>query len=86
MCGSLVWRSQKIFTSVESRLQQTLGTADGSIDAKTRLADLGSDSLDILELLMSLEEEFDLVIPDSDAENLETVGDVVRYLESNGQH
>ena len=42
--------------------------------------DLGADSLDIVELVMAMEEEFDLEIPDEDAEKLKTVGDVVNYL------
>jgi acyl carrier protein len=47
--------------------------------------DLGADSLDIVELVMAMEEEFDLEIPDEDAEKLKTVGDVVKYLESKGK-
>ncbi|HAA81323.1 MAG TPA: acyl carrier protein, partial [Thermoanaerobacter sp.] len=42
--------------------------------------DLGADSLDIVELIMALEEEFDIEIPDEDAEKIKTVGDVVEYL------
>ena len=42
--------------------------------------DLGADSLDIVELIMALEEEFDTEIPDSDAEKIVTVGDVVDYI------
>ena len=42
--------------------------------------DLGADSLDIVELVMALEEEFDMEIPDADAEKVVTVGDVVDYI------
>ena len=42
--------------------------------------DLGADSLDLVELVMALEEEFDLEIPDEDAEKITTVGDAVRYI------
>lgn len=42
--------------------------------------DLGADSLDIVELVMSIEEEFDLEIPDEDAEKMQTIGDAVSYL------
>ena len=45
--------------------------------------DLGADSLDIVELIMALEEEFDLQIPDSEAEKIMTVGDVVEYIKNN---
>jgi len=44
---------------------------------------LGADSLDLVELVMSIEEEFDLEVPDSEIENLKTVGDIVRYIEAN---
>lgn len=46
------------------------------------VADLGADSLDQVELVMALEEEFDLEIPDGDAEGLKTVGDVLDYVSS----
>lgn len=44
--------------------------------------DLGADSLDIVELVMAMEKEFDLNIPDEDAEKMKTVGDVVKYVTS----
>ncbi len=47
--------------------------------------DLGADSLDIVELVMAMEEEFDLEIPDEDAEKLKTVNDVQTYLTSKGK-
>jgi acyl carrier protein len=46
--------------------------------------DLGADSLDIVELVMALEEEFGISIPDEDAESIKTVGDAVNYIDSNG--
>lgn len=42
--------------------------------------DLGADSLDIVELVMTMEEEFDLEIPDEDAEKIKSVGDVIKYV------
>ncbi|MDR0467966.1 MAG: acyl carrier protein [Campylobacteraceae bacterium] len=44
--------------------------------------DLGADSLDVVELVMALEEKFDIEIPDTDAEKIVTVGDVIKYIES----
>ena len=44
--------------------------------------DLGADSLDTVELIMEFEKEFDLTIPDEDAESIATVGDAIEYLES----
>ena len=53
-------------------------TMDASITG-----DLGADSLDIVDLVMSLEEEFDTEIPDEEIENIKTVGDIVKYIENN---
>ena len=47
--------------------------------------DLGADSLDIVELVMAMEEEFNLEIPDDDAEKLKTVQDVTSYIEGKGK-
>jgi acyl carrier protein len=49
------------------------------------IEDLGADSLDIVELVMAMEEEFDLEIPDEDAEKLKTVQDVASYLQKKGK-
>jgi len=46
--------------------------------------DLGADSLDTVELVMAFEEEFGIEIPDEDAENLQTVGDAIKYLREKG--
>lgn len=48
--------------------------------------DLGADSLDIVELIMTMEEEFDLDIPDEDAEKMKTVGDVIQYISTKATH
>ena len=45
--------------------------------------DLGADSLDLVDLVMSLEEEFDVEIPDEQVENIKTVSDIVKYIEDN---
>ncbi|HEY8966547.1 MAG TPA: acyl carrier protein [Candidatus Methylacidiphilales bacterium] len=46
--------------------------------------DLGADSLDTVELVMAFEEEFNVEVPDEEAEKLQTVGDVIRYIEDKG--
>lgn len=50
---------------------------------KSFLNDLGADSLDIVELVMAMEEEFEVEIPDEDAEKIQTVGDAIKYIEDN---
>lgn len=60
-----------------------LGVDKGEVELETSfIDDLGADSLDIVELVMALEEEFELEIPDEDAENIKTVKDGVEYIEN----
>ena len=49
------------------------------------IEDLGADSLDIVDLVMTIEEEFNVEVPDEEIENIRTVGDVVKYIESKQQ-
>ena len=73
--------SEEIFEKVRGVIVEQLGVAEGNITMKASfIDDLGADSLDIVELIMALEEEFDIEIPDSDAEKVVTVGDVVEYI------
>ena len=59
-----------------------LGVSKENITAETSfISDLGADSLDTVELVMALEEEFDLEIPDNEAEKLQSVVDVIKYVE-----
>ena len=48
--------------------------------SKSFINDLGADSLDIVELVMAMEEEFDVEIPDEDAEKIQTLGDAIKYV------
>lgn len=60
---------------------EALGTeASGITEATSFKEDLGADSLDLFELVMALEEEFEVEIPTEELENIQTVGDVVKYL------
>ena len=73
--------TEEIFEKVKGVIVEQLGVAEGNITMKASfIDDLGADSLDIVELIMALEEEFDIEIPDSDAEKVVTVGDVVEYI------
>ena len=73
--------SEEIFEKVKGVIVEQLGVAENSVTEEASfIDDLGADSLDIVELIMALEEEFDIEIPDSDAEKVVTVGDVVEYI------
>lgn len=70
-----------IFEKVKERISDILGVdADEITIESSFIDDLGADSLDIVELIMALEEEFDIEIPDEEAEKIQTVADVVDYI------
>ena len=76
--------SEEVFDKVKEIIVEQLGVAENSVNTEASfIDDLGADSLDIVELIMALEEEFDIEIPDSDAEKVVTVGDVVDYIKDN---
>ena len=76
--------TEDIFEKVKDIIIEQLGVAENSVTLESSfIDDLGADSLDIVELIMALEEEFDLEIPDADAEKVVTVGDVVDYIKDN---
>ena len=76
--------TEEIFEKVKAIIVEQLGVAETSVEMEASfIDDLGADSLDIVELVMALEEEFDIEIPDSDAEKVVTVGDVVEYIKEN---
>jgi len=78
--------TEEIFDKVKRIIVEQLGVAETSVEMESSfIDDLGADSLDIVELVMALEEEFDMEIPDSDAEKVVTVGDVVEYIKENVQ-
>ena len=62
---------------------EQLGTSRDKVSRETSfINDLGADSLDTVELVMEFEDEFEINIPDEDAEKIQTVGDAVSYIES----
>jgi len=76
--------SEEVFDKVKEIIVEQLGVAENSVtEDASFIDDLGADSLDIVELIMALEEEFDIEIPDSDAEKVVTIGDVVDYIKDN---
>ena len=76
--------SEEVYDKVKEIIVEQLGVAETAITPDASfIDDLGADSLDIVELIMALEEEFDLEIPDDDAEKVVTVNDVVEYIKDN---
>ncbi len=69
-----------IFNKIKEIVIEQLGVEEQDVTMETSFQDLNADSLDIVELIMALEEEFDLEIPDEDAEKLTTVGAAVEYI------
>jgi len=70
------------FVKVKEIIVDKLGVEDGKITMEAKfIDDLGADSLDTVELIMQFEEEFDIEIPDEDAEGLLSVGQAVDYID-----
>jgi acyl carrier protein len=67
---------------VKKMIVEQLGVNESEVVPEAKfIDDLGADSLDIVELVMALEDEYSIEIPDEDAEKIETVGDAIRYIE-----
>ena len=78
--------SEEVLEKVKGIIVEQLGVAENAVTMEASfIDDLGADSLDIVELVMALEEEFDIEIPDSDVEKVVTVGDVVYYIKEHVQ-
>ena len=73
-CGHLLWW----FRDYQLRLYGS--DAPPGLELETELASLANDSLDLVELVMELEEEFDIKIDDKDADKIQTIEDVIRYI------
>jgi len=72
-----------IEAKVKSIIADQLGVGEDEIKPESSfIEDLGADSLDIVELVMAMEEEFEVEIPDEEAENIKTVGDAINYIKS----
>ncbi len=70
-----------IESKVKSIIADQLGVGEDEIKPESSfIEDLGADSLDIVELVMAMEEEFEVEIPDEEAENIKTVGDAINYI------
>jgi len=73
-----------VFEKIKELLANQLGADEESMTMDTNIAtDLGADSLDVVELLSELQDEFDVEIPDEEIENIRTIGDLTEYIQNN---
>ena len=73
-----------VLEKIKAILAEQFDVEEDKITADTDLQeDLGADSLDVVDLLMSIEDEFDVEVPDEEIENIKTVGALVSYIEAN---
>ena len=73
-----------VFEKVKAILSEQFDVEEDTITLDTKIAeDLGADSLDVVDLLISIEDEFEIEIPDGEVENIKTVGELVKYIEEN---
>lgn len=74
--------SDEVFSKVKSVIVDQLGVEENDVISEAAFADdLGADSLDVVELVMALEENFEIEIPDDEAEKITTVGQAVKYIQ-----
>ena len=72
-----------VFDKIKSIIVDQLDSDENEVTMEANIQDdLGADSLDVVDLVMSIEENFDIEIPDEDVENIKTVGDIVKYIEA----
>ncbi len=75
---------EEIFDKLKDLVVDQLGADDDEVTMEAKIQDdLGADSLDVVDLAMSVEEEFGVKIPDEDLEGIKTVGDIVNYIDEN---
>ena len=71
-----------VLEKLKAILSEQFDAKEDSITPETSIADdLGADSLDVVDLLMSIEDEFEIEIPDEEIDNIKTVGELVKYIE-----
>ena len=77
-------KDEKIFETIRDILVEQLGVEADEVKLESNFTDeLNADSLDIVELVMAMEQEFGVSIPDEEAERIQTVGDAVDYVKNN---
>jgi len=74
-----------VYERVKSIVAERLGVEDETVTMEAEfIGDLNADSLDLVEVIMAMEQEFNLEIKDEDAENIRTVADAVQYIQEHG--
>ncbi len=72
------------FEKVKKLIAEQLDTDEENVQESASITDdLGADSLDVVDLVMAIEDEFSIEIPEDQVENIKTVGDIVKYIEDN---
>ena len=72
-----------VFDKIKDIIVEQLDVEEDAVTMEASITDdLGADSLDVVDLVMSIEESFDVEIPDEEVENIKTVGDIVKYIET----
>lgn len=72
-----------VFDKIKDIIVEQLDVEGDAVTMEASITeDLGADSLDVVDLVMSIEESFDVEIPDEEVENIKTVGDIVKYIEN----
>ena len=73
-----------VFDKIKDIIVEQLDVEEDAVTMEASITeDLGADSMDVVDLVMSIEESFDVEIPDEEVENIKTVGDIVKYIENN---
>ena len=72
-----------VFDKIKDIIVEQLDVEEDAVTMEASITeDLGADSLDVVDLVMSIAESFDVEIPDEEVENIKTVGDIVKYIEN----
>ena len=72
-----------VFDKIKDIIVEQLDVEEDAVTMEASITeDLGADSLDVVDFVMSIEERFDVEIPDEEVENIKTVGDIVKYIEN----
>jgi acyl carrier protein len=79
-CGHSLKRSAEMFASIRQLLSESLNVPPDSITVHTRMDSLGADSLELIELVMDLEEEFGIPVSKKEADQFKSVGDILRFF------